>query len=67
MSQTLQCFKLEIIFNLAITHFKIDIFDFKMTVKSGLEFFILSPFRVAAAQSKKICLERLKWQVSRYL
>jgi hypothetical protein len=32
-----------------------------MMVKSGVEVFILKEFRVAAAQSKKLCLERLYW------
>ena len=43
---------------------KITIFGLKMMVKSGLERIILkfhSPFRVAAAQCKKICPEWLNW------
>jgi hypothetical protein len=44
-----------------ISSLEIDIFDLKMMVKSGLDFFILSPFRAAAAQCKKICPERLNW------
>ena len=44
--------------------FEITIFDFKMMVKSGLEFLFWnspSPFRVAAAQCKKVCPEGLNW------
>jgi len=40
------------------------IFGLNMMVKSGLEFFFLNytcPFRVAAAQCRKICPERPNW------
>jgi hypothetical protein len=32
-----------------------------MMMKIGLEFFIWKSFRVAAAQCRKICPERLNW------
>ena len=42
---------------------KLTIFGLEMMKKSGLEFFILksSKFRVAAAQCKQICPERLNY------
>ena len=46
------------------------IFGLKMMMKSGLKKLFWNStmaFRVAAAQCKKICPERLNWQVSRYL
>ena len=49
-----------------ISGLETDFFGKKMMVKSGLEFFILiftkpRTFRVAAAQCKKICPQRLNW------